>query len=251
MGKGLVVVAATVLLLAGVIVAATFLWPRELTGQPVAAPTPPATCENAVSMYFAREADMKSAERQLLDHPHIGEVRPETREQAAARLFGRFDMLEKFFETPHDFTPALHMTADGVDKAQLADELTSAVLIGDQAVAPAKCAAPTSDPFDYISEVTCDKIVIWFDSKRSRSAAVKHELGHHVRLLDAIEQPRAEQIPRTGTATGDEPTVDAFTAPEADVRWLADRLADLPGALAAEPAQCVAMPHPALDGGPV
>lgn len=251
MGKGLAVVAGVVVLLAGVVVGANFLWPRVLTGQPVAAPTPPATCENAVSMYFAREADMESAERQLLDHPHIGEIRPETREQAAARLFGRFDTLEKFFETPHDFTPALHMTAHGVDQAQLADELTSVVLIGDQAVAPAECDALTSDPFDYIAEVTCDKIVIWFDSKRSRRAAVNGALRHDTSLLDAIEQGRAEQMPRSSSATGDEPTVDAFTTAENDVAWQAARLADLPGAVAAEPAHCVAMPHPALDGGPV
>lgn len=250
MGKRLAMVAGVVVLLAGLITAANFLWPRELTGRPVAAPAPPTTCENAVSMYFARNDDMRSAEGQLRDHPHIAEIRPETRGQAAERLFGRFDMLEKFFETPHDFTAALHMTARGVDKEHLAEELASEVLIGDQAVAPAECDTPTSDPFDYISDVSCDKIVIWFDSKRSRRAAVNGELRHDVSLLDAIEQGRSEQTPQTGTATGEEPTVEAFTTPETNVAWLAGELADLPGAVGAEPARCVAMPHPGLDNGP-
>lgn len=250
MGKGLAFVGAVALLLAGLVTAAALLWPRVLTGRPAAAPAPPTTCENAVSMYFARDADMRSAEEQLHDHPHIGHMLAETREQAAKRLTARFDMLERFFEAPHDYTAALHMSASGVAQADLAVEVAT-VILGDKATEPAECDAPTSDPFDYISEVDCDKIIIWFDSKRSRRAAVNGPLYHDVWLYDAIEQGRAEQMPRTRGATGDEPTVDAFTTHEADVAWVAGELSLLPGVVAAEPAVCVGMPHPALDGGPI
>jgi len=250
MGKRLAMVAGVVVLLAGLITAANFLWPRELTGRPVAAPAPPTTCENAVSMYFARNDDMRSAEVQLRDHPHIGRIETETREQAAQRLTARFGTLKKFFESPHDYTAALHLTAVGVSKEDLAVELVSEILLGKQAAVPSACHRPASDPFDYISEVSCGKIVIWFDSQRSRSATAQQVLRFEPLVRETIEQAHAELIPESGTVTGDEPTLDVFTEHGANLPRMADEMADLPGAVAAEPAHCVAMPHPALDGGP-
>lgn len=248
MGKHLLVLGGTALLLAGIITAANLLWPRELTGRPVAAPAPPATCENSVSMYFSRDVDMESAAVQLRDHPHIGRIETETREQAAQRLTARFGMVKKFFESPHDYTAALHLTADGAGKEDLAADLMSEILLGKQAALPAECRPPVADPFEYISSVPCGKIVIWFDSKRARSVAAQQELRFNPQVRETIEQARAEIIPRSGTATGDEPTLDVFTRHGADLTRMAGEMADLPGALAAEPAHCVAMPHPAVDG---
>lgn len=202
-------------------------------------------------MYFSRDADMKSAAVQLRDHPHIGRIQTETRRQAAHRLTARFDTVKQVFESPYDYTAALHLTAYGAGNADLAVELAPEILLGKQAVIATTCHEPATDPFDYISEVTCDKIVMWFDSERARSAAVERELRFDAQVSDTIDQARAELSPRDETITGEEPTLDVFTLHAADLARLAGEFADLPGVLAAEPAHCVAMPHPALDDGSI
>lgn len=164
--------AAAAVLLVAAAVTAVLVFTDD--AEPVAA-----TCENGVSVYFSSDDTMRAAAEQLRDDDRVGAVVTENRAQALERGGEFAPVLAKSVPTRPGVTftaPAVHLAANGVTKAELADDLRE--LPEAEAAVPVDCGESPEQRaermVDLSDQLTCTQPWrLYFTDDASMQAAVE------------------------------------------------------------------------------
>lgn len=241
-----VIVSVNVLAIAGAVVTVNVLDPSVQ-----------ATCDNAISLYFDDDPTMRAAAEKLRSDRRVGDVAPETGEQARHRLeqWPRMDTLY-----PADTAPAVHLAAKDADRTKLIASLQSE-LKGVHGARAADCTTQgkrtEAQLVAFDDALRCSRrLFVWLADDVDLEPAT-HVLRNDPRVDQVKAVTEAEVYQRIRELAKDEPEfakvgpedvqarLDIAASGPAEARGLVeDAKRKLPHVEAADVLPCFAVPNP-------